>query len=182
MSARNLHPYLATESQVQAAILQALGIYQNFGIVNSFWRSHAAHVPVSGDPDKRLRHLRCNFKGCPDILGVMADGRLLAIECKRDARAPVTKDQRETLDKWGQAGAVAFVAWSVDQVHARMEQWGRERSEVGNHEREIVAKSLEQLDLFEAARVVRNLESHLKAREAARRAASEAAGDGRVSR
>lgn len=57
--------------------------------------------------------------GFPDIHGCMHDGRALYIEVKM-ARGRLTADQKSFLDIASAAGALAFVARSVDDVIDRM--------------------------------------------------------------
>lgn len=76
--------------------------------------SGAAKVPAAGGKE---RFLRFGFKGCPDVLGQLTDGRFLAVECKR----PGGKRRDEQVAFVGLArahGAVALFADSVEQVQA----------------------------------------------------------------
>lgn len=51
----------------------------------------------------------------PDILGSYR-GQAFAIEVKRDAKAKATPKQLARLQKYRDAGSIAFVAWTLDQV------------------------------------------------------------------
>lgn len=65
--------------------------------------------------------LRFGFPGCPDILGQLPDGRLLAIEVKRPS-GRVRPEQQAFLDRATLGGAVAQVVRSVDDVHRLLGQ------------------------------------------------------------
>lgn len=55
------------------------------------------------------RFVRFGFKGCPDLLGQLKDGRLLGVEVKA-ASGRLGPDQTAVLDRISAAGGVAFVA------------------------------------------------------------------------
>jgi hypothetical protein len=64
-------------------------------------------------PDGRF--IRFGFVGCPDILGQMKDGRLLAIETKAPGKH-ATDDQRAMLDKVTANNGRAGVARCVEDA------------------------------------------------------------------
>ena len=72
-----------------------------------------------GEPGNE-RWVRAAFKGCSDILGQLRDGRLLAVECKRNGEQPTPDQQAFLLHVAAHAG-VAFVARSIDDVMAGIE-------------------------------------------------------------
>ena len=55
------------------------------------------------------RFVRFGWAGCSDLLGMMQDGRLLAVECKAPA-GKVRAEQAEFLSLVRRFGGVAFVA------------------------------------------------------------------------
>jgi len=59
------------------------------------------------------------IKGVSDILGVLPDGRMLAIEVK-SAGGRLTPEQKTFLLQAGNLGAVAFSARSIDEVVDRL--------------------------------------------------------------
>ena len=109
--------YKPTEKQVQVAICDYLSLAVRQGRVITWWRAHAAHAHVGMATD-RVRRLVCNFPGCPDILGVLPGGKLLALEVKSSQSAPRRDEQEKIIGQWQDAGCVASFVWSVDQVKA----------------------------------------------------------------
>lgn len=65
-----------------------------------------AHV-VQGTTGRRF--IRYGFKGCPDVLGMLKDGRLLACEVKAPGRR-LRPEQAAFLELVHAAGGLAFVA------------------------------------------------------------------------
>lgn len=51
-----------------------------------------------------------------DILGILPDGRFLAIEVKKDSKGKPSKGQVEFLETIKSNGGVAFVAYSIECV------------------------------------------------------------------
>jgi hypothetical protein len=66
-------------------------------------------------PDGRF--IRYGFPGCPDLIGQMRDGRLLAIECKADG-GRLTADQAAALETIRANNGVCGVARSVEEALA----------------------------------------------------------------
>jgi hypothetical protein len=65
------------------------------------------------------RFVRFGFPGCPDVLGQLHDGRLLAVEVKAP-RGRLRPEQKVVLDRVSDAGGVAFVARSLRDVVAAL--------------------------------------------------------------
>ena len=61
------------------------------------------------------RFVRFGFKGCPDVLGQLKDGRLLGVEVKAQARR-LRPEQAVFLERIRGAGGVAFVASNLRDV------------------------------------------------------------------
>lgn len=55
------------------------------------------------------RFVRFGFVGCPDVLGMLTDGRLLGVEVKA-AKGKLRPEQAIFLERINDAGGVAFVA------------------------------------------------------------------------
>ena len=61
------------------------------------------------------RFVKFGFPGCPDVLGQLRDGRLLAVEVKAPA-GRLSPDQEIVLDRIRSAGGAAFVARDLRDV------------------------------------------------------------------
>ena len=61
------------------------------------------------------RFVRFGFKGCPDVLGQLRDGRLLGVEVKAQA-GRLRPEQAVFLERIRGAGGVAFVARDLRDV------------------------------------------------------------------
>ena len=70
------------------------------------------------------RFVRFGFKGCPDVLGQLRDGRLLGVEVKAKT-GRLRPEQTIFLERIRGAGGVAFVARDLRDV----------MRELSNHER-----------------------------------------------
>lgn len=100
------------ESKVQKEILQFLHAKRIF-----VWRNHSTGIY---DPTKggfRRNNSYGALNGVADILGILPDGRFLAIEVK----TPATKNnlsilQSNFLTNINKSYGVAFVAWSIESV------------------------------------------------------------------
>jgi penicillin-binding protein-related factor A (putative recombinase) len=67
------------------------------------------------------RYIRANTAvGMSDIMGILKDGRTLAIEVK-SATGTVKAHQHEFLNSIATAGGIAFVARSVEEVLTKLE-------------------------------------------------------------
>lgn len=89
-----------TETDVQREILEAV---QAAGVFA--WRNNTG----------RRGGVSYGLKGSADIIGVLPDGRFLAIEVK-GPKTPVRQEQWDFLDKVADNGGLAMVARSVDDV------------------------------------------------------------------
>lgn len=61
------------------------------------------------------RFVRFGFPGCPDVLGQLRDGRVLACEVKA-TKGKLRPEQSIFLDRVSDAGGVAFVARNCNDV------------------------------------------------------------------
>ncbi len=69
----------------------------------------------SGAARMGVRFVRFGFKGCPDVLGQLRDGRLLGVEVKAQA-GRLRPEQALFLERIRGAGGVAFVARDLRDV------------------------------------------------------------------
>lgn len=105
-----------SEHDIQSAILRALRIHP---AVAFFWRQNTGAMAIGEGKAKRF--VRYGIKGQPDIQGYLKDGRALFIECK-SRTGKVTPEQKEFLERAEKHNAVAFVARSVSDVFAVLDQ------------------------------------------------------------
>ena len=78
----------------------------------------------SGAARMGSRFVRFGFKGCPDVLGQLKDGRLLGVEVKAKT-GRLRPEQTIFLERIRGAGGVAFVARDLRDL----------QRELSNHER-----------------------------------------------
>ncbi len=64
----------------------------------------------------------CSIRGVSDILGVLPDGRFLAVECKRGRGGRVSPEQSEFLANVNANGGVGIVVQSVEELEARLDE------------------------------------------------------------
>ena len=100
------------EKDIQKAIMQFLKSHPKVAMV---WRQNSGTFQET-DGRGNTRFIRANSaRGMADIMGVLKNGRALAIEVKRPG-AKVLPHQQLFLDSITEAGGLAFVARSVDDV------------------------------------------------------------------
>jgi len=104
------------EGLVLGAIMDYLKARQIYA-----WRNNSGAVKV-GTPEAS-RYVRYGRKGSSDILGILDDGRFLAIEVK-SAKGKATPEQVEFLADITKRGGVAFVARSIEDIDAHLFQPG----------------------------------------------------------
>ena len=75
----------------------------------------------SGAARMGARFVRFGFKGCPDVLGQLRDGRLLGVEVKAQA-GRLRPEQAVFLERIRGAGGVAFVARNFRDVMRELEK------------------------------------------------------------
>lgn len=127
-----LKPYEPLESDIQSAILRALGrqdvrmvakkgryvaekdgLYKRPGSV--FWRANCGGLSISGRP------MRGNPSGTADILGVV-NGRPVAMEVKRSS-GKQSEVQAHWQRAWEAAGGLYVVVRSVSEAIEARERW-----------------------------------------------------------
>jgi len=96
------------EGKIVADILEYLRVSGIFA-----WRSNSGAFRANG------RMVQYGKVGSSDIIGILNDGRFLAIECKTDY-GKVSQAQIDFLSAIDKSGGVAFVAHGVEDVKARL--------------------------------------------------------------
>lgn len=105
------------ETDVLRACLELLrlrGIYA--------WRSNNAGVHRTSKDGKSFWSF-AGLKGVSDILGILNDGRFLAIEIKAPGKVP-TSEQRLFLKAISDRRGVALWITNVDQLNKEIGTWG----------------------------------------------------------
>jgi len=92
--------------------LQWKGIYA--------WKNK--NIPTYDPRTKAFRRLgKYEIRGVSDILGIMQDGRSLAIECKTGYNK-ASEVQKEFIANIKKNGGIAFVAYGIDDVEKCLTQ------------------------------------------------------------
>ena len=99
------------EAQVLRAVLTLLARHPRVAWAHRM-NSGAGQIMRRGGMSQWMRF---GFPGCPDVLGQLRDGRLLAVECKRPSGKP-TAEQESFLKCVNANGGVGLIARSVDDV------------------------------------------------------------------
>lgn len=103
------------ESEVQRQILIYLEYSKN--LVPIFWRQNAGAIKTEN------RYIKLGKAGVSDIIGILWDGRFLAIEVKTPQRRKnVSPAQEEFLNGVNKAGGVGFVATDINDVKDKLNE------------------------------------------------------------
>jgi hypothetical protein len=70
------------------------------------------------------RFVRFGWKGCPDVLGQLKDGRLISVEVKA-AKGKLRPEQTIFLERIRRAGGAAFMARDCRDVFCELDKAGR---------------------------------------------------------
>ena len=95
------------ESDSLTEVLQALRTHNTVAWVR---RQNTGAAKVGG------RFIKFGWAGCTDLLGMMKDGRLLAVEYKRPKGGRLSIEQKHFIAMVNQFGGCAFVATSAIDV------------------------------------------------------------------
>lgn len=99
---------LIKETDVQASIIQ----YLNFRGIFA-WRNNT--IGVWDAKRKRYRTNPHTMKGVSDIIGILENGKFLAIECKSET-GTLSREQKDFIDNINRHGGHAICARSVEDV------------------------------------------------------------------
>ena len=105
-----------SESVVLDAIRRALRIHPAVAFAERI--NSGAHLAGEG---ASRRFIRYGFKGCPDLIGQLVDGRALYVEVKKPS-GRVSPEQAEFIERAKRFNACAFVARSVSDVFAELDK------------------------------------------------------------
>jgi hypothetical protein len=107
-----LKPPEPKEADVLRAVLSALAMHPRVAWAHRMQTGAGKLLRKGGSTSQFLRF---GFPGCPDVLGQLRDGRILAVETKRPSGQP-TPEQTAFLACVQANGGLALVARSVDDV------------------------------------------------------------------
>lgn len=105
------------EKIIQAQILNYLtmnGLY--------IWRNNSTAVFDASKKVFRKARSKHSINGSSDILGILPDGRFLAIEVK-SATGRASPDQIKFINAINSNGGLAFIARSIDDVIKHLDQY-----------------------------------------------------------
>jgi len=74
------------------------------------WRNNTGAVKV------KSRFIKFGYKGSSDIIGILPNGRFLAIECKRENGGVLSQEQKEFLQTILKNKGLALVVHSVEEL------------------------------------------------------------------
>jgi hypothetical protein len=78
------------------------------------WRNNTGALKIG------RRFIRFGFPGSSDILGILPDGRFLAIECKREKGGRLSEAQKDFISRINANGGVAMCVHSLDELQENM--------------------------------------------------------------
>ena len=100
------------ESSVLSGVLKVLQLHRRVAFAARMNSGAGRFMYPDGSTSQFLRF---GFKGMSDILGLLVDGRFLAVECKR-AGEKLTDEQQAFFELVRNNNAVAIVAYGIDDV------------------------------------------------------------------
>lgn len=71
------------------------------------WRNNTGAYKIGN------RFIRYGYKGSSDIIGILPDGRFLAVECKREKGGVLSEAQKDFITAIQNNGGIACVVHSV---------------------------------------------------------------------
>lgn len=101
----------ATEKAIETAILT----YLNYLPKCFAWKNNSIGVYDARRGCYRKSKGKFAINGVSDILGIY-NGRLLAIEVKRDKSSVVSEEQEDFINRVNKEGGIAGVCWTLEQV------------------------------------------------------------------
>lgn len=100
---------MANETDLVRACINYLNMRGIFA-----WRQNQGGMKAEYKGKKRFMRF-AGAKGISDIIGVLPDGRFLAVECKVGRNKP-TDDQRAFLQSVNDSGGLGIVVYDLDEL------------------------------------------------------------------
>lgn len=107
-----------SEKDIQNQILEWFSWQQDYFV----WPNQSVGIFDKAKKVYRKPHSRFHRNGVPDILGLTRQGRLLAIEVKKPG-GRLSEDQRSILKSLQSFGAIALVAFSLDDLRRKLAEY-----------------------------------------------------------
>lgn len=85
------------------------------------WRQNTGAARYGGSKGKKPRFVRYGEPGISDVLGMMKDGRFLAIEVKLPGNEEPSDNQKEFMAKVRASKGITFVATCIEDVRDKLE-------------------------------------------------------------
>lgn len=116
---KNLNKHILSENDIQNSILELLRWKKIVA-----WRNNNGAVYDISSGNFRKKNKWEKIAGSPvDILGILPDGRFLAIEVKKDEKEKPSEGQKEFLRNISNNQGVAFVAHSLACVRLYLKNY-----------------------------------------------------------
>ena len=112
---RSFRNAVETEHEIQKTILQYLALCPNVAWAQRFNTGAASSTYTTKEGRTHKRFVRFGFTGCPDIIGQLKSGHLLAIECKRKG-GKTTESQEAFLRTVSDNRGLAIIAMECRDV------------------------------------------------------------------
>ena len=80
------------------------------------WRNNVGSAKIGN------RFMHFGLKGSSDILGILPDGRFLAVECKREKGGKLSDEQKKFLLEIHKNNGVALCVYSIYDLKAKLIQ------------------------------------------------------------
>lgn len=106
-----------SENEIQNSILEWL-----YFVDITAWRNNSGAVFSQKDNTFR-RKSKYDKNGISDILGILPDGRFLAIEVKKNKSCKPSKTQKDFINDIRRDGGIAICVWSVEQVKKALKEY-----------------------------------------------------------
>jgi hypothetical protein len=103
------------EAAVLRQVLDLLHLRRIFA-----WRNHSVGI---FDPVRKVFRAHPGLRGVSDVLGILPNGRFLAVECK-GPRGRLTAEQAAFLANVTKAGGVALVVRDVRELERALNELG----------------------------------------------------------
>ena len=104
------------KGQLESSVLHdCMRVMKRRGIF--FWRQNTGAFKVDN------RFFRSSIAGVSDIIGVLPDGRFIAVECKREIGGRVSEKQQRFIDNVNNNNGLALVVHSAYELQCELNNY-----------------------------------------------------------